>query len=75
MTRGSSGFWARLRFLGILQGRGSAQALRRACPFCTPSAARPLVSEVMYVKIKPLETEKNKKNKKVKTNCGAEEVS
>lgn len=45
-------------FSGPCVQGGSAQALHRAHPFCTHLALpAPLVSEVVYVKIKPLETD------------------
>lgn len=58
MTRGSGRVWARLRFLGTL--RAGEGVLR---PYTEPTLSvhlalpAPLVSEVVYVKIKPLETD------------------
>ena len=58
MTRGSGRFWVWLRFLGTLR---AGEGVLRPCtePALTVHLAlpAPLVSEVVYVKIKPLETD------------------
>lgn len=58
MIRGSGRFWARLRFLGTLR---AWEGVLRPCaePALSVHLAlpAPLVSEVVYVKIKPLETD------------------
>lgn len=48
-------------FWNIFKSIELGLGLSWATPYCTPSAAPLLVSKVMYVKIKPLETPKKKK--------------
>lgn len=58
MTRGSGRFWARLRFLGTLRaGEGVLRPCAELALSVHLALPAPLVSEVVYVKIKPLETD------------------
>lgn len=56
MTRGSGRFWARLRFLGTLRaGEGVLRPCAELALSVHLALPAPLVSEVVYVKIKPLD--------------------